>query len=494
LSDQSLPSALVTTALSRAENVVRGRMADKTGTSEVTSKERGRTACGELKGPRVVSAAEAVGLWSQSAEVLGAERVAIVPNPAYVWAPFEIYPLAPRREKLSTIKAVAMDMDGTTTTTEPLCLHSLEHTVRAVSGLAEKERWSGFDRKRDLPHLIGDSTTRHVEYLVETFGSSFQPELFARWFLWSASWTLVRGRDPGRKREVEADLTVLAPEGLKEDKSFQSWGRSGAPEQVPEDLRPAVLKVAQRLEKGSSEDRVRAAVTIYYQRYHAILEEIAQEGRSRTYESFSAQSGPPIAPMPGVPVFLAMVKGFLGEEALQIAPLLGAESSAEKAVFCGCCSRFASRPAQLAMVTSSIRYEAEIVLGEVLRLIREEVSSWPVSSGLSRRLNDFFRSPEIVYDAFVTASDSSEIRLKPHRDLYAMALQRMGLSCEDYAAVLGLEDSTAGVIAMKAAGCGLAVAVPFAETSHHDFSAADHVVKGGLREIILRHGCYLSGA
>ena len=58
-------------------------------------------------------------------QALGAE-FAVVANPAYIHPPYELYPLAPRiTPPVARLAAVVCDMDGTTTTTEPLCLHSL---------------------------------------------------------------------------------------------------------------------------------------------------------------------------------------------------------------------------------------------------------------------------------------------------------------------------------------------------------------------------------
>jgi beta-phosphoglucomutase-like phosphatase (HAD superfamily) len=100
------------------------------------------------------------------------------------------------------------------------------------------------------------------------------------------------------------------------------------------------------------------------------------------------------------------------------------------------------------------------------------------------------RSPDAYYDAILTASDSSEIRLKPHRDLYSIALHRLGLSPDDFDAVLGLEDSESGLIAIRGAGIGLAVAVPFAQTRGHDLAAAAKINHGGLPELMFEdHFC-----
>ena len=92
----------------------------------------------------------------------------------------------------------------------------------------------------------------------------------------------------------------------------------------------------------------------------------------------------------------------------------------------------------------------------------------------------------------MTASDSSEIRLKPHRDLYSLALHGMGVPPDQYDRVAGFEDSESGVIAIRAAGVGCCVALPFTQSAGHDFAAAVHVLKGQFPEVILNHRCFLS--
>ena len=242
--------------------------------------------------------------------------------------------------------------------------------------------------------------------------------------------------------------------------------------------------------------RVRCAVTIYYQRYHYILEQL-DEGRTEglARRILKEDRADLIEPMPGAAVFLALVKGLLGEEPEAAFSALRARGdgappgAAEK--FFALCRRFAARPAKVGIVTSSIAYEARIVLKEVLRVIRGQVRGWDASAGLKERAHALFRDTDSLYDAFITASDSSEIRLKPHRDLYAIALQRFGLAPEDYDAVIGFEDSTSGVTAIKAAGCGMCVAVPFESTRRHDFTAADYVAWEGFPEILLAEGLFL---
>lgn len=44
---------------------------------------------------------------------------------------------------------------------------------------------------------------------------------------------------------------------------------------------------------------------------------------------------------------------------------------------------FAETPVKVAVVTSSIEYEADIVLTELFLVIRDEISKWKISNKLS---------------------------------------------------------------------------------------------------------------
>jgi beta-phosphoglucomutase-like phosphatase (HAD superfamily) len=97
-----------------------------------------------------------------------------------------------------------------------------------------------------------------------------------------------------------------------------------------------------------------------------------------------------------------------------------------------------------------------------------------------------------TYDAFITASDSTEIRLKPHRDLYSIALHQMNVPVKDFGNVIGFEDSESGTIAIRAAGIGRCIAVPFAQTKGHNFEAATLVCAGGVPEVVLEHNVFFA--
>ncbi|HRI48011.1 MAG TPA: hypothetical protein PK559_12970, partial [Ignavibacteriaceae bacterium] len=91
---------------------------------------------------------------------LGSEFV-IVDNPSYINPNYDIFPLSKKlRDPLSKMIASVMDMDGTTTTTEVLCIHSLEFMIRKFSGFLTPQQWRGLDHEKDFPNIIGNSTTK----------------------------------------------------------------------------------------------------------------------------------------------------------------------------------------------------------------------------------------------------------------------------------------------------------------------------------------------
>ncbi|MBM4142584.1 MAG: hypothetical protein FJ225_03180, partial [Lentisphaerae bacterium] len=420
----------------------------------------------------------------------------LVPNPSYVYPPFAVVPLAPRiAGPIPRLAAVVQDMDGTTTTTETLCLHSLETMVRLVTRRGDD--WPGLDRRRDYPHIIGNSTTRHVEYLVRAYGDGIDLDATRRALLEAVLWTLARGHDPLRRAEAGRTLAALGwAEALRADADWNAL-RSD-PRLDLAAAAPALDRIARRPDLAPGPEgfdlRVRAAIEIYYRRYHEILDAIAA-GRGHELSARLTGGRPLIEPMPGVAVFLALVRGWLGDRAGALAGALSAEMRGAEAPpgeeaaarLRDLGRRFARAPARVAVVTSSIAHEARIVLGEVVKIVARQMAEWPAASELAARLG----GPDDAFDAIITASDSSEIRLKPHRDLYSIALHALGVMPARFGEVIGLEDSESGTIAIRAAGVGLCVAVPFVDTAHHDLSAAAHILPGGLPQAILEKNLFL---
>jgi beta-phosphoglucomutase-like phosphatase (HAD superfamily) len=62
----------------------------------------------------------------------------------------------------------------------------------------------------------------------------------------------------------------------------------------------------------------------------------------------------------------------------------------------------------------------------------------------------------------------------------------MSIAKSDYRFCIGLEDTEPGIIALRAAGIGCAVALPNRDTQRQDYTAATMIVRGGLPELILR--------
>lgn len=428
-----------------------------------------------------------------------AHTFTVIKNPEGIFPPCEYVPLADKRNNpLEQIKAVVCDMDGTTTTTEGLCIHSLEYMVRKITGRMDPTQWTGLDPIADYPNIIGNSTTRHVEYLIESYGKCIRDDELKRSFLYAALWFILKGKDERRISEVRQNLTALSCKPFM-DFAQEIKKESTDPEYARKKMNDEFLKTCF---KGSDSlsftQTVKMAVDIYYQRYHEILAAIDCHEDVPGMDHSEAL----IEPMPGIGMYLALIKGLLGDEIEKLIPLLkkAYEEKAGKAwTEKDAISRklvqvsriFEKYPAQIAIVTSSIFYEARIVMTQVFNLLKDDAESWPLSDKRKSRILKAFSRYENVYDAFVTASDSNEIRLKPHRDLYSIALYQMGIHKNDFDKVIGFEDSESGTLAIRAAGVGLCCAVPFHETKGHDLSAASVILHGGIPEVILKYFTFI---
>lgn len=409
----------------------------------------------------------------------------IIKNPDYVFPEYEVVPIAEKLTNVKNVTALVMDMDGTTTTTEELCLHSLEYMIRRMSRLYSKEEWIGLDHEKDFPNVIGNSTTKHVEYLITTYNNLLNPKDVFNSFIDSARWTLKFGKDHKRSEEVKLNLKQFGFGELINnlEKEFE---------------------YNNQFEELSKTDQVRIGIDIYYQRYHFILQRIMNGESSKVSEElFNDPHKHLIHPMQGIGVFLALSKGLLGDESENLFDNLAADYKIKSGKeFQGNISsiktrlkelgiRFESNPLKIAVVTSSIYYEADIVLSEVFKVLAEEVNQLSISAEKKEKIKSAFSNYTDFYDTVVTASDSSEIRLKPHRDLYSIALHQLNVPKNKFNEVIGFEDSESGTIAIRAAGVGLCCAVPFAQTSGHNLEAASHICNGGIPEVLLTHNLFI---
>jgi len=428
------------------------------------------------------------------------EDFALIENPGYVFPNFEIVPLAKKAKKVNNLIAVVMDMDGTTTTTEVLCIHSLEHMIRQITGRMTKDLWSGLDADKDYPHIIGNSTTKHVEYLIRTYRDAIDIESLKRAFIRAAVRTICFGKDPSRIDEVKNNLVSLGLGKLQFAAELESVIATGVGNfgQCPA-VQTLVNKNFQDFKIETENDVVRAAIDIYYSRYHEILARIADGDSNRIIKELELPTGKHlIEPMPGALLLLLLLSGkveFLRSWLLEHYDLtleIETPVDSQLGTLQQLATRFEHLPVKIAIVTSSIKYEADIVLTEIFKVFREQVKKMPLKESVTAELEEQFSDHNLFYDAVVTASDSSEIRLKPHRDLYSLALHRLSVPTDKFDEVIGFEDSESGNLAIRAAGVGMAVAVPFAQTTGHNLNSAAYIAKGGLPEVIFKKHLFLN--
>ena len=424
-----------------------------------------------------------------AAGLSGVEEFARVRNLEYVFSPCELYPLAPHsRPPLEHIAAFAVDMDGTSTTTEPLALHALEYMVRRCTNCLTNAEWSGLDPVLDYPHVIGNSNFRHTEFLLDRYGEKIDRAAFRKAFFESLIWTMANMDDAQRRREVANNARNCGLGELLADAEFvKIAGETGVAEtNVAELVTPLLERYGDAFDPSHAGAMTAAALDIYYARYHAILKMIqAGRGEGLSRELLGEAGRRLVEPMPGYAVFVPLIKGWLGEDAGALYEPLREYllSHAGDRFDVADLDRFRPRlsrlgryferhPARLGLVTASISYETHAVMKEVVRVMVEEVSGWPLSTErlelLAEKLSDY----RAVFDAFVNASDAHEARLKPHRDLYSIALFRMSVPRAEYRYCVGIEDTEPGIVSLRAAGIGCAIALPNHDTNRQDYRAA----------------------
>lgn len=419
------------------------------------------------------------------------DEFVVIKNPDFLFPEFEIVPLANKIFYPENIIAAVMDMDGTTTTTEELCVEALEFMIRKMSGLLSTEQWSGLDQIKDYPNVIGNSTTKHVEYLISTYYDIIKKENTISSFVEAITWTLTTGKSEQRKNEVKDLINSLELKNY-----FQNFLLNNRPEYDQYEIESFSNQISDLIPSDDRTILAKIGIEIYYQHYHQYLLSLSEQKQISSKKL--------IEPLPGVSVFLPLIKGLLGEEAGKLAEKLILEFRRKnpeakidfdtkdvehKLKYLG--QYFEENPLKVAVVTSSIFYEADIVLTEVFNQIRSEIENWEISSSRKSRLLEKFLSYKTYYDAVVTATDAYEFRLKPHRDLYSIALYKLGIPKEEFSKVIGFEDSQSGTIAIRASGIGCCIAVPFPQTIGHDLQAASYVLKNGLPEFIIKHKCLI---
>jgi len=420
------------------------------------------------------------------------DEFARIENPEGTFPPVEIVPLAPKFKRLpGAPAAILLDMDGTITQTEPLFLYGVEQVVRQVTGWATAADWPGLDPERDYPKIVGFSTLRNLDYLYDRCAKAIRPALFFQEAL--DGLTFLHTHDAPQE-------TVRWLDGLTATYGLEAW-REHADDPDPHRRDALVHEAVARFPEIDRIQFANLGLIIFHADYIQALEQINRgEGAAVSQAVYGDPTIPAIAPMPGVALLCALAKGWIPKaEAPAIAAHIAKSDHAVPQVEMAAtlhhlCEHFADHPVPVALVTSSGTHEASLVLQGVFRTMAEEVRGWHASAAVKTVIAEGFSSHCAYFDAMVTCDDVAGGRTKPFRDPYSLALAKLGLGVQEARRVIGFEDTEAGIIAQRGAGIGLACAVPIEHTRHHDFSAAAHVLHGGVPEALFRHQLFFDTA
>lgn len=421
------------------------------------------------------------------------EEFACIENAPGIFPPRELVPLGEKFARLDgPPAAIFLDMDGTTTYTEPLFLHDVEEVVRRTTGWRSKEAWGGIDPERDYPNIVGYSTIRNLEYLYESVGHAIQPDLFFAETLQA----LIFLAEHNVPRHIHAQIETLT--GIFGMEAW--WSHALDPRRNAARSEALIHACRQRFSSIAQEMFANFGLMIFYADYIDILERVNRgEGSSVAEFIYGNPTVPAINAMPGIALLCALAKGWLPEacandlaRSVQLAyPQMPVEGDLGETL-ARLCRVFRSSPIPVALVTSSGSHETNLLLQAVFQALRTEAASWPLDETAKETILKGFESHQRYFDTIVTCDDVIEGRTKPYRDAYTLALARLGMDGRHAPRVIGFEDTEAGIIAQRGAGIGIPCAVPIEHTLGQDFQAAAHVLHGGVLEAIVKHGLFIA--
>lgn len=434
---------------------------------------------------------------------------AVVHNSGSEYPPAEIYPLAPRvLTPQNELAAIVMDMDGTTTTTKELCMHSLEFTVRSISGRDTKELWHGLDPIIDYPNLLNNAPENQVRFLVQRYYNFIKPDFLKEAYVNAVLWMLILSHNEDRKKEVRNNLILLGGGEMLSDGKLEEYIVQKEFNRYNSNIITNYFlhKYGERLLLNNFASISVAALAIYYKRYQQLLEIIKYgEGANLSEELLGSSERFLIEPMPAIPLFLCLIKGWLGDDILdlfgdlnekfkaknsQVYLIHDIEAARQKLL--NLSRIFARKPVKVAIVTSATGYEANIIMTELFNVVSHQIRRWKIPSEKKNFILEKFSDYRKVYDIFITADDVSKIRLKPHRDLYSTVLNKLEIPKQNLHQILGFEDTESGIIAMRASGIGLSVALPYSKNIPQDLSQAAFVLQGGIPEALLNYNLFIT--
>lgn len=420
------------------------------------------------------------------------EAFACIPNAPGIFPPREIVPLGATFRRLEgPPAAIFLDMDGTTTYTEPLFLHDVEEVVRRTTGWRTKEAWAGIDPARDYPNIVGYSTIRNLEYLYESVGHAVRPDLFFAETLQALIFLAEHHLPPQIHAQIQTLTGIFAMEAW--------WCLAKDPQRDSAHGDALIQEAIQRFPVITLEMFANFGLMIFYADYIDILERVNRgEGQAVAEFIYGDPTVPPINAMPGVALLCALAKGWIPEAsapALAAAirrtyPQMPVEGDLGETL-ARLCRVFRDAPIPVALITSSGAHETNLLLQAVFQALRAEADTWPLDDGAKETIRKGFESHRSYFNTIVTCDDVIEGRTKPYRDPYTLALARLGMDGRNAPRVIGFEDTEVGIIAQRGAGIGIPCAVPIEHTLGQDFQAAAYVLHGGVLEAIGKHGLFI---
>ncbi|MGE5683228.1 MAG: hypothetical protein ACM34K_20390 [Bacillota bacterium] len=435
---------------------------------------------------------------------------AVISNPENVYPPFEVYPLAPKiTHTQKELSAVLLNTDGVLASVGNLHLHALEYMVRQISGRFEKEQWFGLDKLIDYPNILAPgSNVNPVDFLIQRYHNFIKPDFFKEAYFHSALWTLILGKDENRKKDVRRNLTLLGCSGMLEDPKLNEYiaqkefGKYSANVITNYFLHKYCLN----LNIQNFSVTAAAASDIYYKRCQEILEIIKLgEGINFAGQVLSGDDKLFIKPSPGIPHFIALVKGWLGDEAHlifdQLIDLLKTNSSqsyrisdviAAKNKFIRLSIEFEKNPLTIGLISSESRYNASIIINEVLQIASSQIRGWKISEERKNVILEKFSDFNNVFSTIVTSGDINKMRHKPFRDPYSIALNQLDLHSSRFNEVIGIENSENGIVSLRSSGIGLSVVIPPDRSSTLNLASASFIIPGGIPELLLNYDCFKS--
>lgn len=452
---------------------------------------------------RIISSQEAAELVVQQSL-----EYAIVKNPDDVYPAYEYLPLAPKITTLrNEISAIIMDLKGTSVSIDGLSLLSLEKMIRKISGRITKDTWAGLDSIIDHPNILGLHPKKQVEFLISRYQNFINQDYLKESYFYSILWTLILDYDKEQQKIVREHLIQFGCNDILSDpKILEYIGKNKFDRNNANALTNYILlKYGKCFVIRNYNDTINATLDIFYQQIHEILLLISKNDKETLSEITKGyEEKPLIEPAFGLTPLLALVKGWFEEDIEYVFDYFLSQYKTIKSYYftlqediditrnrlVTISNKSKNNPIKLALVTTSLPFETNTILAEAFLHIREQIDTWKVPSNRKEFLKEKFSDFNNVFDAIVTNSDINEIRPKPHRDLYSIALKKLKIHKEKFDQVIAFEDGENGLVGSRAAGIGLCAAVPINKINK-EFPAAAFTLNGGLLEVLLSYNLFM---